>query len=282
MTEQGIVTGYDGSPGSSQALRWAIWEADARHTALAVCLAWAPHYLAVLSEDTVYDIARQRAEEIIEGGLRESESVLGPDRVSPLLARRPAAELLCEESSTAELVVVGSRGHGGVPGLRLGSVAWQLACRAEGPVVIVHGQWVHPNENKGPVVAGTDGSQASLAALALAFREAELRDAPLEAVCALTDAPAIIGGARQLEEDFSEMMTTQEKEHPDVTVIRQVEPGSPREALLDAAEHAQLLVVGSRGRTGFDAMNLGSVAQAMLHYAPCPVAITRPYAPGKR
>jgi nucleotide-binding universal stress UspA family protein len=71
-------------------------------------------------------------------------------------------------------------------------------------------------------------------------------------------------------------MTKQEKAHPDVSVIRQVEPGSPREALLAAAEHAQLLAVGSRGRCGFEAMNLGSVAQAMLNYAPCPVAVTRP------
>lgn len=275
-----IVTGYDGSPDSNAALRWAIWEAEARHTELAVCLAWAPHYLAAIGGREVYDLAKQRAEEILEDGLRYAKSSLGPGRVLPLLARSSPAEVLCEQSRTAELVVVGSRGHGGVPGLRLGSVAWQLASRGHGPVVVVRGEWIHPNENACPVVAGTDGSPASLAALTLAFHEAELRNVPLLAVCALADAPGILGGSRQLEEDFNDLMATQEKEHPDVRVIRRVQPGAPREALLAATEHAQLIAVGSRGRGRLDVMNLGSVAQAMLQYAPCPVAVTRPSASG--
>ena len=186
---EGIVTGYDGSPGSHEALRWAVWEAEARRAKLTVCLAWAPHYLEVLREERVYDLARQRGEEILEGGLQYPRSILGPGRVVPVLARRAAGELLCEQSRTAELVAVGSHGHGGVPGLHLGSVAWQLACRGHGPVVIARGQWVHPNQNPGPVVAGVDGSSASHAVLEFAFREAELRDAPLLAVCAQMDAP---------------------------------------------------------------------------------------------
>ena len=57
--------------------------------------------------------------------------------------------------------------------------------------------------------------------------------------------------------------------------LRQVLPGAPRAALLAAAADAQLLVVGARGRGGFDEMSLGSIAQAMLLYAPGPVAIVR-------
>jgi len=277
MTGKGIVTGYDGSRGSDRALRWALWEAEARRAALTVCLAWAPHYLAVLGEDPVYDLAQQRAEEILEEGLRYAESVLGSSRVSPLLARGSAAEILCEQSRTADMVVVGSRGHGGVLGLQLGSVAWELACRGSGTVVITRGQWVHPNQNPGPVVVGADGSHASQAAVQFAFREAALRDIPVLAVCALADAPAVLGGARQMEADFGEAMTTLEKQDPAVMVLRQVAAGSPREALLTAAKDAQLLVVGTRGRGGMDAMNLGSIAQAMLQYAPCPVAVIRPF-----
>ena len=273
---EGIVIGYDGSPGSHEALRWAVWEAEARRAKLTVCLAWAPHYLEVLSEERVYDLARRRAEEILEGGLQYPKSILGPGRVVPVLARRPAGELLCEQSRTAELVAVGSHGHGGIPGLHLGSVAWQLACRGHGPVVIVRGQWLHPNQNPGPVVAGVDGSPASHAVLEFAFREAELRDAPLLAVCAQMDAPGIFGNAHRIAEDFSDAMNGQEKEHPGVAVTRQLEVGSPRAALLTASADAQLLVVGSRGRGGLDDMNLGSVAVAMAHYAPCPIAVIRP------
>ena len=81
-----------------------------------------------------------------------------------------------------------------------------------------------------------------------------------------------------MEADFSHAMTVWEKEHPDVTVRRQVAQGSPRTALLDAAAQARLVVVGCRGRGGVPGMNLGSVAQAMLHYAPCPVGIIHPRA----
>lgn len=72
------------------------------------------------------------------------------------------------------------------------------------------------------------------------------------------------------------MMTAEEKEHPEVTVIRQVTADSPRSALLTAAAGAQMLIVGGRGRGGFDGMSLGSVAQAVLHHSPCPVGIVHP------
>jgi nucleotide-binding universal stress UspA family protein len=115
---------------------------------------------------------------------------------------------------------------------------------------------------------------------AFAFREAELHKVPLLAVCALADAPGVLGGAREMEAAFSRAIALLEKEHPDVTVLRHVAQGLPRTALLTAASEAQLLVVGCRGLGGVHGMSLGSVAQAMLHHAPCPVAVIRPPAGG--
>ena len=51
---------------------------------------------------------------------------------------------------------------------------------------------------------------------------------------------------------------------------------APRAALLDATSGAQLLIVGSRGRGGLEGMLLGSVSQAMLHHARCPVGVVHP------
>lgn len=272
---EGIVVGYDGSPGAEQALRWAVEEARVRGCKLTLCVAWAPHYLRIADEPATFDLARRRGEEILATGLRYAQSILGPQSVTPLLARGLPVPVLCDQSAAAEMVVLGARGEGGMPGLALGSVPWQVAEHAHGPVVIVRGQWRRPNHRPGPVVAGVEGSAASEDAIMFAFREAELRHVPLLAVCALADAPGCFGAADGIEQGFSHAISLSEKEYPDVTVLREVTAGSPRGALLTAAAGAQLLVIGPRGRGGLGGMRLGSVAHALLHHAPCPVAVVR-------
>jgi len=272
-TMYGILAGYDGSPGAAQALRWAAREAAARGTTLTVCLAWTPDHMELPTETGLGELARRHGREILTRGLPYAESVLGPGRVRAELAAGSAAQVLCERSLDADLVVVGSRGHSELPGLPLGSVSWQVAGHAAGRVVVVRGAWRPANQPPGPVVVGADGSAAGQAAIVFAFEEAALRDVPLVAVCALTDAPGRLGGSGQLEEDFELLVTHEAKEHPEVSVTHHVLPGTPRAALLSAAAGAQMIVVGARGRGGLDEMNLGSIAQDVLQYAPCPVAV---------
>lgn len=272
----GIIVGYDGSPGSAEALRWAAREAWARGTVLTICLTRRPDDLALAGDPEAGGQARQRAEQIIVRAVGLAQSLLDIAEVRAVLAEGPPAAVLCERSSTAEMVVVGSHGQGRLPGSLLGPVSWQVAGHARGRVVVVRGQWRPVNQAPGPVVAGVDGSPASQAALAFAFEEGTLRDVPLIAVCALADAPGRLGAAQQIEEDFSHLMTRYEKEHPEVTVLRQVEFGPPRSVLLTAAAGAQMLAVGSRGLGGLEGMSLGSVAATLLHHSPCPVAVVHP------
>jgi len=240
-----------------------------------VSLAWTPDHMELPTESDLCDLARQHGREILTRGLPYAESVLGPGRVHADLAAGPAPRVLCERSRDADMVVTGSRGHGELPGVRLGSVAWQVAGHASGRVVVVRSAWRPANRPPGAVVLGADGSPAGRAAITFAFEEAALRDALLVTVCALTDAPGRLGGSRQLEEDFNQMVDSEAKEHPEVNVVRHVLAGTPRAALLTTSADAQLLVVGARGRGGLDEMTLGSVAQAVLQYAPCPVGVVR-------
>ena len=272
-TIYGIVAGYDGSPGGAHALRWAAREARARGTTLTACLAWTPDHMELPTESALCDLARQHGQEILARGLPYAESELGPGRVRADLACGSAAQVLCERSTEADMVVVGSRGHSELPGLLLGSVAWQVAGHAARPVVVVRGAWRPANQAPGPVVVGADGSPAGQAAVVFAFEEAALRDVPLVAVCALADAPGRFGESRQVEEDFEDLMAREAKEHPEVSVTHRVLAGTPRAALLTATADAQMLVVGSRGRGGLDDMPIGSIAQALLQHAPCPVGV---------
>ena len=104
---EGVIVGYDGSAGSDEALRWAAREAKARGTMLTVCLAWAPEYPAQLADPAVCDLARKRGEEILAQAVPYAASVL--DEVRTLLAEGPPAQVLCERSGTAEMVVVGCK-----------------------------------------------------------------------------------------------------------------------------------------------------------------------------
>jgi nucleotide-binding universal stress UspA family protein len=221
-------------------------------------------------------VARKRGDYALAQGLRYAESVAGPSRIRVEVTREPPATALCERSETARLVVLGSLGHGRLPGLLLGSVPWKVAVHGHGTVIVVRGQWKHVNAAPGPIVAGVDGSPAAEDAVAFAFEEAALRGVPLVAVCALADSPGVLGEQRRLREEFGQVMSRLETVHPDVEVVRQVVAGAPRSALLDAAQGAQLVVAGSLGRTGMPGMLLGSVAQALLHHSPCPVAIVHP------
>lgn len=273
----GIVVGYDGSPCGEEALLWAAREATSRRLPLTVCHAWGLGCAVPRHELAVRALAREAGEEVIARGVRRATDLMGWLPVRPLLTEGPAAAVLCNGSHEAEMVVVGSRGHGGIAEQVIGSVSSQVAACAAGPVVVVRGHW-RPAAGyaPGPVVAGADGSAGSRAAVEFAFTEAALHDTSVLAVCALADAPGTLAGARVLEEEFHQAIDESEKAHPGTAVQRRVVIGAARPELLYAVKDAQLLVVGSRGRGGLPGMLLGSVGQALISYASCPVTVVHP------
>jgi len=135
------------------------------------------------------------------------------------------------------------------------------------------------------IVVGIDGSEGSLVALRVAATEARVRAAVLEVVCAwhpssMGSIPAFGVGspsAQSLDELRTALAETLTAEGlgPDngVAVEARVVTGHPAEALLDAAERATLVVVGTRGRGGFAGLVLGSVSHQVVTHARCPVMI---------
>lgn len=275
-TVDGVLTGFDGSPSSESALTWAVREARARGEPLTVCHVWGPGYPSRLGEiTTATRIARRDGERTLGCGLLLAQTLMEPGQVHPLLAAGTAAAVLSERSARASVLVVGSRGHSGLAGLLLGSVSSQVAAHALAPVVVVRGDWRQvPGYTPQPVVVGADGSQACDPAVGFAFEEAAVHGTSVLAVCALADSAGVLGNARLIAADCENQLERWHNKYPDVIVRRQVSEGTARTALLTAARDAQLLVVGSRGRGGLRGMVLGSVTHALLHHAPCPVAVT--------
>jgi nucleotide-binding universal stress UspA family protein len=127
------------------------------------------------------------------------------------------------------------------------------------------------------IVVGIDGSDDAQRALAWAVEEARRRGAVLEVVHAWevttsdTMAPDPAGGARTvLARCLSDVDTEGLEVHPLLV------EGRPVPSLVRAAAEADLLVVGSRGRSGIAAVILGSVSSACVHYATCPVVVVPP------
>ena len=130
-----IVVGVDGSEQSLAALHWAVDEARLRHGTVRLITAW--HYPPVPStvEDSGSNDSFHAAERVQADALKAVDAE-GVDIKGVLVRESPAAALL-DAAKDADLLVVGSRGHGGFAGLLLGSTSSQVAHHAPCPVLVV-------------------------------------------------------------------------------------------------------------------------------------------------
>ena len=285
-TGRPVVVGADGSESALRAVRWAARTAASRGRGLHVVHAYGgvdPSLVADASlwrryQQDLLDHAREIAARAVAVAHEAAPSVT----VTEELVDGAAAPALLERADDA-LLVVGEQGSGGLGGTLVGSVASSVAAHAVGPVVVVRGD--EPTEPAAPVVVGVDGSPASEAAIDFAVVAADLASCPLVAVHTWWDPlfdpvtepllgwEAIVDDERRV---VAEQLAGRSAAYPDLVVSTVVERSHPSRALLDRARGARLLVVGSRGRGGFTGLLLGSVGRAMVHRAPCPVAVVPP------
>lgn len=297
-TTTGVVVGLDGSDGARTALAWGLQEARLRGGAVRPVTVWSaerpPHaHDAGLGQPDVGDFERDVRSRMGEEAA-EVAAATGCEAVPvhPEVRYGQPAQQLIDTAGADGLLVVGSRGRGSLSGAVLGSVSQQCAQYARGPVVVVreddstHGAvlWQQPGSR---VVVGVDGSAGSAAALRFAEAEARLRGGELHVVHAWTDTVSGYGGppwarpVTTLREQADEVLRESVQDAwrngaPGVQVRAETVEGVDWDVLTQVAEAADLLVVGSRGRTGWSSLLLGSVGLRCLTYAPCPVAVVRP------
>lgn len=271
-----VIAGVDGSPSSLAAVDVAADEARLRGARLRIVHAFSrPADLDPMIHGVLAG-AEQRAHERAPG-LEVERTVASGETLT----------VLRSESRHAVLTVVGGRGRGGFGDLLLGSTVVQLAAHGHGPLMVVRGRAAP----EGPVLLAVDGSPAGAAAGRFAFDEAALRGAPLVATHVWNtwneptpyEHPAdplnVVVDIDQLrrrhQRRLEEAVAPWREARPEVTVELRLERGRVRHTLLDASREAQLVVAGARGHGGFTGMLLGSVSQALLYHADCPVTVIR-------
>ena len=132
-----LVVGVDGSDGSTKALDWAIAEAVRSPASLELVTAWMfPMALGYVFTRTP-DEVRQQVQQIADGSVSHVAAIAPDVSVRSVLCEAEAGPALVDQSSGADLLVVGSRGHGGLREMLLGSVGIYCARHSHCPIVIV-------------------------------------------------------------------------------------------------------------------------------------------------
>lgn len=276
-----VVVGFDGSDQARRAVLWGAEEAVRSGSALQVVQAvraplpepmFTPMSMPVPEFVTEETMSRSAEDHLAE--LAQEIKQGWPDlRVDTRVRLGRAVDVLAGEEG--DLLVLGSSGHTGIAEMFLGSTAASLVSIGGRPVVVTRS-----GPMDGRVVVGVDGSDTSTDAISFAFDFAARHGRELLAIYAWND----VGWAELPEQDWDhvrvdlakvleEKLAPQRSRHPDVHVAQEVAFDAPARALLQAAEGAALVVVGSHGRGAVTRAILGSVSHAVLHHAPCPVAV---------
>jgi nucleotide-binding universal stress UspA family protein len=276
-----VVVGFDGSDLSRQAALWGAEEATRCGAALLVVQAvraplpepvFSPMSAPIPEFVTEETMSRSAEDHLAE--LAAEISQHWPDlRVSTRVGLGRPVDVLAQEDG--ELLVLGSSGRTGIAEMFLGSTASELVSIGGRPVVVTRS-----GPLDGRVVVGVDGSETSTDAITFAFAFASRHGRELLAIHAWSD----VGWAELPEQDFDhirvdlaklleEQLAPHRSRHPEVHVAQEVAFDAPARALLQAADGAALIAVGSHGRGAVKRAILGSVSHAVLHHAACPVAV---------
>ncbi|GAA2257788.1 MULTISPECIES: universal stress protein [Streptomyces] len=285
-----ITAGVDGSQESLAALAWAAREAVRRDRPLRVVHAWRVQTPELIESAVATDADSQA--QWVHSAVTEAVGTVTerhPDlEVTTDVIEGPVADTLVAAAADAEMLVLGSRGHGRIVGFLVGSVGQQVLAEATRPVVLVRAGDQASSEAAGrEIVVGQQGDpEDSADALRFAFETAAARGATVRVVRAWSLPPvfAYSPGSLKLLDEAGGLEPYEQKalaaavrplreRFPDVPVEEHVEMGSASQVLLSVAGTAQLMVVGRRTHRTAVGARIGSVAHGMLHHADCPVAV---------
>ncbi|UMB71848.1 universal stress protein [Mycobacterium paraterrae] len=288
-THYGIVVGVDGSAASDAAVSWAAHDAEMRRVPLTLVHVEdpkAPTWSQIMILEQVRGWQEAEGRNVLASAFKIAYDAIGENsavQIDGELLFAATVPKLIELSRRAELIAVGTDGRGALTRGLLGSVSSGLVRHAHCPVAVIRDEGAPAGQpDQRPVLVGIDGSSSSELATKLAFDEASRRHVELVAVHAwsdreLVELPGIDWSEVKAEEQrlLSEALAGWRERYPDVKVTTSLVCDAPSRALVDAARSAQLVVVGSHGRTFAGRLVLGSVSNALVQSARTPVIVAR-------
>lgn len=285
-TRGSVIVGVDGSEHARNAASWAAGEAVLRGRSLTLANALYLHEGASIPPPPEHLVQqwRQEAHVMVQ---REAERLkaLFPDlQIGMISSDIPPAPFLADLSERGELLVTGTRGHGGFAGMLVGSVSRKLAAHAHCPLIVAGTELSVSPRNE--VVLGV-GKKPSEDAVRFAFDAASRYGATLTVVRAWWPTAAfssLTAPGSMYVEDVEDLRTSvlseaeaataaMEPEYPAVEVNTMVNEGNSVSALVDAARGARLLVIGGHRHRGPLSVGPGYVVEGAVAHSVTPVAV---------
>jgi len=289
-----ILLGTDFSPAANAATAWATALArrhGARlHVVHALQLYGPPSDFLVSPPDLTDQI--QAAAVARLDGLVQPLTAQGVETTQELRLGAPhAAVIEAASAQNADLVVVGTRGATGLEHLLLGSTAERIVARAKCPVLAVHPDQQPPEAGPGRVLVPTDFSENAARALAAALRLLTTAGGPplhlillhafylpieYTAYGTIPTSPRYLDDvAGAAEKRLAELAVSLTRADLEVETV--ASEGYPPEVVVAQAKalHADVIAMGTHGRSGLEHLLLGSTAERVVQRSPCPVLTLR-------
>lgn len=284
-TYREVLVPVDGSDSSLHALEQAFQFSSTDKSWITVtCVT--PHYHGDLDTLVVADTILAKMRQPCERALAKAKEIAAAKgyliKTVLLEEGEPSARIVeLADANNRELIIIGRRGLSNLERVFVGSVTKRVIGHSHGDVLVVP-EGVPLAWDR--ILVATDGSPCSEAAVERAVHFAKVYGSTIDVVSVVDVPDSLYGDAPDLTEVFEGMSigyadtAVQYAESKGLSATPHVITGVPYDIIPNLARSlgVTIIIVGSHGRTGMSRLLMGSVAEKIIGYTPCPVLVARP------